>query len=147
MIHIIDNLNQCKIDKTQFINDVEAAFPIYKHKIQSNGLYGNIIRSIDKVEYFKGDYIETPFGGTSCDKLSSGCKALLLAVTLPNIWINFLEAGDNVLKLALDISNTIDIHIVYDQKIVSAKHRDMDIKLNGRVIKLKSMPFRFGEEY
>lgn len=80
--------------KNNLIYDVEAGFRIFKKSIINNPLYWEIVHDIDKVSEINGDYIKTPFGGTSSDNLSSGCKALLLAVAT-GTWVNFLEAGDN----------------------------------------------------
>lgn len=124
--------------KNNLIYDVEAGFRIFKKSIINNPLYWEIVHDIDKVSEINGDYIKTPFGGTSSDNLSSGCKALLLAVAT-GTWVNFLEAGDNVINKALSIARTKDLHVYYMLDLFTIEHKDDIINYNGKCIKLKNI--------
>lgn len=137
MLYIVNNVKLTN----DLIYDVESSFFLNVDSIISNRLYERIIKQIDLVSYCDGDYIKTPFGGTSIYNLSSGCKALLLAVTFNNRWVNFLEAGPNVMDLAAEIGKTMDMHILCEKRFRSKNHRDDTIVFNGNKIKIKDIPY------
>lgn len=137
MLYIINYKNN-----TNIIYDVEQTFFLNKHIIKREALYGKIVKSIDNVLEFKGDYIETPFGGTSIESLSSGAKALLLAVNKQDHWVNFLEAGENVMNLAVEISRDIDLHIFCEKSFNAWKYPNELINFNGHMGELRKLAFR-----
>lgn len=137
MLYIITNLEL--LNGAEYMYDVEACFGEYKDKVKKQKLYGRIIRSIDNVSEYKDEFIRTPFGCTSIDNLSSGAKAMLLAVTFPNVWVNFLEAGENVFNLALEIANDIDLHILCERTMLFTKHTDTELIVNGYKYKAKDL--------
>lgn len=99
MINLYTDLSL--IQNLQKINDVESYFSmiILKEKFL-NKEYTEIMKSIDNIKNRKGSFIETPFGKTSIDNLSTGCKTALLCKLNrnKNIAINITECGANALK-------------------------------------------------
>lgn len=129
MLNVTTKLN----DKTQqmLINDVEVYFDRISYIIlKDKKLFKSVISKIDNAEYIPDNIIETPFGRTVINDLSSGCKALLIALTFPEYITNFTEAGDNVLKLAVEYSKTREINIFIQKPIIGDLR--YKIKLNGQ---------------
>lgn len=130
------------------INDVEAGFTQLKY---NNELFEDdvslfIMKYIDSVSFKKGDYIETPFGSTSMDNLSSGCKALLLAYYYRNkkdVLVNILECGENAIELLFELAKTMDISVytthtltIYDDNaecIIDGKKVISGIEIYGKL--------------
>ena len=71
----------------------------------------DIILGIDNSVAVKDEYIESPvFGGMSPDRLSGGCKAvILMAVT--DLPIYATKCGDNCIPYIVRLSEVKDIHI------------------------------------
>ena len=73
----------------------------------------NIITSIDKNKILARGVFESEFLGIiGPDKLSGGCKALILAYKMPDMeqWIGLF--GDNCIPLLIEFSKKTDLHIV-----------------------------------
>lgn len=122
-----------KEDEKRFIDDVEVYFRYFlMDDIEPNDLVNKILLEIDGATNLKGRYIDSRFGGTCTENLSSGCKALLIAVYNQDKIVNFTEAGINVVKLAVELSQTMDLHIYTQNIITFAKHRDVIINLDGK---------------
>ena len=100
------------IGNKEYIKDIEASFAFYKDAIVKLPQLKEVCSTIDNISYIKGAYIETPFGATSIDDLSTGCKALLLAILLSaeDIIVSFVESGENVLSFALRKGYKINIY-------------------------------------
>lgn len=96
---------------------------------------------MDKIDHAKLlDYgiIETPFGRTLFEKLSSGCQALLLAIKEKDndVWVSFASAGDNVIELAFDLSKRFNLDLyIYLSGGSIAKGLHHDFEINGKVFK------------
>ena len=104
------------MSKFKLIPDVELGFLDVKlsGELFSDNVYNYIMKSIDGISNRKGDYIETVFGSTSMDKLSTGCKAVLLAYYYRNnkdILVNIVECGDNAIEILFKLSKKYDIYV------------------------------------
>lgn len=77
-----------------------------------------IIQDIDKSEYIRGEYIESPvFGGIPPTSLSTGCKALLLLLNEEGIIVSGERMGDNCFKWVLKIAKEKDITITLNHGV------------------------------
>ena len=105
-------------------------------KIQSNSLVDRVLKEIDGASIISGTSVETKFGITDMTNLSSGCKALLVAMHEPDMIVNFIMAGRNAVRLALGISQFIDMRI-YTPNSVSLYREDLqiDVNLDGEIVK------------
>lgn len=71
-----------------------------------------IIKGIDNTIAVKDEYLESPvFGGMSPDRLSGGCKAVILMAVLDNPHIYATKCGDNCASYILDVAKTKDVTI------------------------------------
>ena len=71
----------------------------------------DIIYKIDKTKAIKDEYLESPvFGGMSPDRLSSGCKALILMLVQDRP-VYATRCGDNCIESIVDIAKTKDLYI------------------------------------
>lgn len=74
-----------------------------------------IIKEIDKTDAIKDEYLESPvLGAISPDRLSTGCKAVILMDVLEKPYIFGTKCGDNCVNSILRI----------------AKNKDVTLKLN-----------------
>lgn len=102
--------------KDEAIRDVSDYFDFeYSEDWLDNDIARQIIKDIDKSDYIKGNYIESPvLGGISPRQLSSGCKALLIMLNDPTQMICGERLGENcfpwVFRLAKDRDITITLH-------------------------------------
>jgi hypothetical protein len=69
-----------------------------------------IIKDIDNSDAIKDEYIESPvYGAIPPQKLSCGCKAVILMEVLENPHIYGTHCGDNCVPDILEISNRKDV--------------------------------------
>ena len=100
--------------KNEYIIDVDLQFNIFKEiSWFEDNFVKNVIREIDKSEVVKGEYIESPvWGGMSPEKLSSGCKAVILMKFYPQRVIYATRCGDNCVRSILSLAQQQDVHIL-----------------------------------
>ena len=127
--------SKVKYGSKTYVDDVDKFFEVAKKSIVKHSKYRDIIRSIDKAAYVSNDTIRTAYGITGIHNLSSGCKALLIATAYPTYKVNFEEAGDNVIELAVELSKKYNIQIVFN-RTAAIKNGDTEIEFNG-----EKMPF------
>lgn len=71
-----------------------------------------IIKGIDNTIAVKDEYLESPvFGGMSQERLSTGCKAVILMAVMDNINIYATRCGDNCVPYILEVAKTKDVEI------------------------------------
>ena len=71
----------------------------------------NIILDIDKTVAVKDEYLESPvFGGMAPERLSTGCKALILMLVQDRP-VYATKCGDNCTKYILEIAEQKDLYI------------------------------------
>lgn len=110
MIYIYTEPNNMK-----FINDVESHFKgLSRLNLFTDEIYTEIMKKIDKISYRKGNFIQTPFGETHIDNISTGCKAVCLAYyyhNQKNILINISECGNNALDVLFNLNNSLNYYL------------------------------------
>lgn len=111
------------------IFDVDVAFQIYERRDMKHPVAVNLMKAIDGAKYVSDDCIKTPFGVATVQKLSSGCKAALLALWTKEV-VNFTEAGDNVYRAVLKYAKDVDIK-VFTNNMVSLSSDDI-VCVNGK---------------
>ena len=121
-------------DKTgkKYINDVEVAFNKYVQLgIKDIPLYRDVLKEIDGAQLIGEDTVRTPFGVTSLNNISSGSKCLLLALSNDKVYVNFDEAGSNVLALAnkIAVNRNINIYMTNRRPIPGGNNA---ITVNGK---------------
>lgn len=101
--------------KDKFINTIDLAFDKEIYSLNITTEDEKALQIIDNAEYIGNGYINTPFGRTEIQNLSTGCKTLILlnhAQELGNPIINIGECGKNVLDKVFKMDN-IRIYIDY----------------------------------
>ena len=97
-----------------FDGDIDSVFRNnYEDEWFDEPMVQNIITSIDKNKILARGVFESEFLGIiGPDKLSGGCKALILAYKMPDMeqWIGLF--GDNCIPLLIEFSKKTDLHIV-----------------------------------
>ena len=94
------------------IKNVNGYFDSHKKKDWfNNDLIKKVIKDIDNTIAVKDEYMESPvFGGMSPDRLSGGCKAVIL-MYVQDRPIYATKCGDDCSKSILEVAKTKDITI------------------------------------
>lgn len=81
-----------------------------------------ILMSIDNAEHIEGEYVRSIDGSAITPQLlSTGCKALLLLLNMPDVIISGDRMGDNCYKILLDMANTKDYTVTIGHYIDFSK--------------------------
>lgn len=115
MLNIITN-PRYKGDKI-IINDVEAFFYNEANEIIRHKEFKSVIKAIDDADVIIDGVIKTKFGVATARELSTGSKALLIALSYPQYITNMTEAGNNVLSLLVTLSKQYDLNILLNKGI------------------------------
>lgn len=93
---------------------VDKTFNFYKKKEWfEDEIVRRSILEIDKSKVIGGEYIESPvWGGMSPERLSTGCKAVILMQMMENPYIYGTRCGDNCVPLILDIAEIKDVTLL-----------------------------------
>lgn len=133
MLYIETNLKN--VDKSKFIKDVDEYFDtVLALNLKPNESVNKILMSVDKAHNLKGQYLETRFGPANIKDLSSGCKALLIEVLVPDSIVNFILVGSNVVKLAVEFAQQMDIHIYTPNIVIFGGFDDEKVSVNGKIM-------------
>lgn len=93
----------------EIIDDIDMTFDymIYTDKIRMDNIDKEIVKKIDKAKVREDGLMDTPFSnGVSIDRLSTGCKTLILANHLgTNQIINISQCGNNALNMLFNLDN------------------------------------------
>lgn len=126
-----------KIPKNSILwNDPERIFQY----LLSNGekfddkVYREVMQKIDGVTVKKGEYIETKLGPTHIQKLSTGCKTVLIAISTAstNKIIQAMECGSNAINLLADISSRDNIDTkVYTKTCIAIPQKQFKCTFDG----------------
>lgn len=119
-----------------FVEDVENYFYLKYKDIYKYSITLEIIKEIDKAEVVGSDVLRTRFGTTNLLNISSGSKALLIAITQTNKIVNFIEAGQNIFDKALELSKQYDMHIYMDTNMLFTKYLDYTIVVDNTPVKV-----------
>lgn len=95
------------------ITDVDSYFNVEKEKDWFNREdVKKIILGIDKTIAVKDEYMESPiFGAIPPDRLSSGCKAVILMLMCDDINVYATRCGNNCVPYILEVAKTKDVEI------------------------------------
>lgn len=134
MLHVLTNPNS--IEKNRYIHDVELAFnsEIEEEAVIDDTLIRSIMQEIDGASVLENKKIVTKIGKAHIKDLSSGCKALILAIKFPNKIVNFTEAGNNVVRLAVELSQQLDISIYTQNFIMFSGLDDIKVDIDGDIM-------------
>lgn len=117
----------------KYIYGVDAYFNRKKKKEWFNDPFiKEVIKGIDNTIAVKDEYLESPiFGGMSPDRLSQGCKAVILMAKMNEI-IYATKCGDNCAQYILEIAKHKDVHIMLHHCL------DFAYETNGKDIKFEA---------
>lgn len=131
MLYIYSSLKS--IDRKKFVNDVEIFFNFdLAYNLKTDEAINKILKTIDGAHIIAGNVVETKFGVTTLSNLSTGCKALIIALLNPGLTVNFTEVGDNVVELAVELSKNRDLHVYTRNSVVFGKNLDTVVNLDGK---------------
>lgn len=97
-----------------------------------------VIKEIDNSIAVKDEYIESPiYGGMSPDRLSQGCKAVILLYLNPLCNVYASRCGDNCVPSILRLAERTDVvitlhHIMKFPKVFKAFMMDTGVVVNSR---------------
>ncbi|MBR1455091.1 MAG: DUF4869 domain-containing protein [Lachnospiraceae bacterium] len=130
MVSIVDKIPKDR----KFIFDVETYFDCMLNNLKNTKDFDNVVKTIDNAKVLSKNsrtcVIETPFGSTAAENLSTGCKSLIIALANPDIVVNFNEVGGNVLDLAFELCRDRDINI-WLNKPLTTKYSYEPLIFNG----------------
>ena len=98
--------------KDDCVISIDYYFKQYKTKEWFNtDIVKKIIKGIDNTIAVKDEYLESPiFGGMSPERLSTGCKAVIL-MAMTDMHIYATRCGDNCVPYILEVAKTKDVEI------------------------------------
>lgn len=106
------------------IYDVEIRFKslVSNHISFDSDICRQVIKTIDHATLTHGNIIETPFGSASISDLSSGCKAVLLALHYSSIkdtdWIvSIEECGSTPIKVLCELAKKKDVYVYFASQV------------------------------
>lgn len=97
-----------------------------------------VIKEIDNTIAVKDEYLESPiYGGMAPERLSQGCKAVILLYINPSCNVYASRTGDNcipsILRLAKDHEVVVTYHhIPIMPNDVEARFLDTDVVVHGK---------------
>lgn len=117
-------------DTEQMFNTLRISGEKFKEKI-----YTDIMKSIDNVQYRDDDIIETAFGKTLIDNLSTGCKAVILSVFFhkTDTIVSIDECGTNAIIVLFRLASKIDLS-VYTENVLKIDDKNIQCTIDGKTI-------------
>ena len=117
----------------KYIRDVEAVFNLNEPLLDrlyfdSNSMYA--LKEIDGVTDRNGKYVTTKYGTILLSDISTGCKAVLLAINNANYLIDSDEMGCNALIVLAKIARTKDVYIM-THRVLDVLPQDAIYEING----------------
>lgn len=95
----------------------------------------DIIKNIDNVDVVDGECLNSKvFGGMSPERLSSGCKSLILLTINPQCNVYASRCGDNCAGYILDLAENNDVIITLHHGMLFPRDFEGVILDNGRKI-------------
>lgn len=97
-----------------------------------------VIHDIDNTEAVKDEYLESPvFGAISPDRLSHGCKTVILLYVNPTCNVYASRCGDNCFESILSLAKNTDViitlhHIPTMPEEVHAVFLDSGVEVHNR---------------
>ena len=105
------------------IKDPKSYFNLHKKPNWFNNEWvKKVIKEIDNVNAIKDEYMESPvFGAMSPERLSPGCKCLILLYAKPDCNVYASRCGDNCAKYILELAEEKDITITLHDGMIFTK--------------------------
>ena len=108
-----------------------------------------IMKSIDNAEYIQGMDMRSRYGNiTSMENLSTGCKTAINIINHPELIIDCVECGDNVLHKIIKSCNKGNVLFTF---LPSNKDKGISINMvtaqGGQVVNNLNDFIRFANEY
>lgn len=131
------NIYRDKIPKNSVLwDDPELAFQgmLQMGHTFDDKLCREVMAKIDGVTVKKGEYIETALGPTHIQKLSTGCKTVLIAISTAgtNKVIQAMWCGSNAINLLADISSREHIKTkVYTKTCIAIPQKQFKCIFDG----------------
>lgn len=132
------------IKNKKCIKFVDLTFDSIIYNLKITDKDREYMKYVDNAIYKGNGYIETTFGVTEIQNLSTGCKALILInhqSELDNAIISTDECGKNVLNVIYNMDMDISIYNSY-RSIPSKYNRDKHVKVVKRAGVVKQMTLR-----
>lgn len=112
----------------------------------------DIIKAIDDTDVVDGEYLRSPvFGGMAPERLSSGCKCLILLYINPTCNVYASRCGDNCAGFILDLAEKTDVVITLHHAMVFPRDFNGVILDNGKRFSSRKefmdayIDFKYGE--
>lgn len=122
-----------ELNVSNCIFDVEKSFYVIANQCYKQEYFEGVIQNIEHGEIIQDSVIRTIFGVIHTSQMSTGAKALLLALYKPKAIVNFREAGNNVVAYALKLSKKYDLSIYLDREVPGI-HTNESVLLNGKKV-------------
>lgn len=122
-----------ELNVSNCIFDVEKSFYVIANQCYKQEYFEGVIQNIEHGEVIEKGIIKTIFGFATISQISTGAKALLLALYKPKAIVNFREAGNNVVAYALKLSKKYDLSIYLDREVPGIRTNE-SVLLNGEKI-------------
>lgn len=113
----------------------------------------DIIKNIDDVDVVDGEYLHSKvFGGMSPERLSSGCKSLILLTVNPQCNVYASRCGDNCAGYILDLAEKNDVIITLHHGMLFPRDFEGVILDNGKKINSRKdfanayIDFKYGKK-
>lgn len=116
--------------------NIDSFFKTIQDKsVFNKDVYKKIMRKIDKAELLDTDLIETPFGKTTLNNLSTGCKTVILSVFLSedNVFIPLGECGNNALSVLFELSKQYNLKGYVDYPFI-LRDKDISCIINDKFV-------------
>ena len=113
----------------------------------NNDISNRILHRIEGATKRKGNEIITKYGKTHIKDISTGCKAVLLALNFPNYCVSNIEMGDNaMIALFREFKSNANI-LVYNCIEIDDPSKTLHIKLDGEVTSLFAAVIKILEKF
>lgn len=139
---MINIFTDCKLvpGNLDIIYDAEEWFTYHLEnsggKAFDNPISNRILHRIEGATKRKDNIIITKYGKTHIKDISTGCKAVLLAVNFPNYCISNIEMGDNaMIALFREFKSDANI-LVYNCIEIDDPSKTLHVTLDGKVTSL-----------
>lgn len=131
------NIYTSKLKPKKLVKDIEQMFNTLRISGEkfNEKIYTDIMKSIDNVQYRDDDIIETAFGKTLIDNLSTGCKAAILSVfyNKTDTIVSIDECGTNAIMVLFRLASKIDLS-VYTENVLKLDDKNIQCTIDGKTI-------------
>lgn len=117
----------------KYIHDVEAVFNLNEPLLNELYFDEDSVHALKKIEGMtdrNGKYVTTKYGTILLSEISTGCKAVLLAINNANYLVDSDEMGYNALTVLEEIARTKDVSILV-HRVLGILPQDAIYEING----------------